>query len=76
MVLWLGAIDALRPGLGAGQRGVFPHVVGAGLDPDRVVDDPVHDRVCVNARAEALVPVLLRILGAEHRRRFAVAALD
>jgi hypothetical protein len=41
VVVWLGATDALRHRLRAGQRGVFPHVVGARLNPDRVVDDPV-----------------------------------
>ena len=30
---------------------VLAHVVVAGLDPDRVVDDPVHDRVGVDAGA-------------------------
>lgn len=74
-MVWLGATDALRHRLRAGQRGVLAHVVGARLDPDRVVDDPVHDRVRMNTGAEALVPVLLRVLGAEHRRRFAVTAL-
>ncbi len=53
---------------------MFAHVVVAGLNPDCVVDDAVHDRVGVNTGAEALVPVLLLILGAEHRRGFAVAS--
>lgn len=66
VVVWLGTTDALRHGLHVSQGGVLPHVVGAGLDPDCVVDDPVHDGVRVNTGAEALVPVLLRILGAEH----------
>ena len=47
--------------------GVFSHVVAAGLDPDGVVHDAVHDRVGVDSGAEALVPVFLRVLGAEHR---------
>jgi hypothetical protein len=47
--------------------GVFSHVVAAGLDPDGVVHDAVHDRVGVNAGAEALVPIFLGVLGAEHR---------
>ena len=46
---------------------VFSHVVAAGLDPDGVVHDAVHDRVGVNAGTEALVPILLGVLGAEHR---------
>ena len=47
--------------------GVFSHVVAAGLDPDGVMHDAVHDGVGVNPGAEALVPVLLGVLGAEHR---------
>jgi len=47
--------------------GVFSHVVAAGLDPDGVVHDAVHDRVGVDSRTEALVPVFLGVLGAEHR---------
>ena len=60
--------------LGDGESCLFPHVVGVGLDSDRVVDDAIHDRVIVNTGAEALVPVLLLILGAEHGRRFSVTA--
>ena len=52
---WLGAADALGHGLGARECCVLAHVVVAGLDPDRVVDDPVHDRVRVDAGAEPLV---------------------
>ena len=52
----------------AGGGGVFAHVHLAGLDPEGVVDDAVHDRVGVDSAAEALVPVLLRVLSAEHRR--------
>ena len=44
--------------------GVFSHIVAAGLDPDGVVHDAVHDRVGVNPRTEALVPILLGVLGA------------
>lgn len=48
---------------------MFPHVVVASFDPDRVVDDAVYDCVRVdNAGAEQLVPVLLLILRAEDRR--------
>lgn len=65
MVVWLGTADGLRHRLGGGQCGVLPHVVGAGLDPDGVVDDPVHDCVRVNTGAEALVPVLLRAAPAD-----------
>ena len=57
MVVWLGTTEGLRHRLGGGQCGVLPHVVGAGLDPDGVVDDPVHDCVRVNTGPEALVPV-------------------
>ena len=63
-MVWLGAAGALRHELCANQHSVLPHVVGAGLDPDRVVDDTVHDRVRVNPGAEAPVPAL-RLLGAE-----------
>ncbi len=55
---------------------MFSHVVTAGLDPDRVVHDPVHDRIRVDSGSESLMPVLLRILGAEHRRRTVVAAFE
>ena len=47
--------------------GVFSHIVAAGLDPNGVVHDAVHDRVRVNSGAEALVPIFLGVLGAEHR---------
>lgn len=55
---------------------MFPHVVSASLDPDRVVHDPVHDRVRVDPGTESLMPVLLRILGTEHRRRTVITALE
>ena len=54
---------------------MFAHVVVARFNPNGVVDDAVHDRVGVNPGAEALVAVLLLILDAEDRRRFAAAAL-
>lgn len=64
----LGSTGVLHYGLRAGQRSVLLHVVGAaGLDPDRIVDDKVHDRVRVNTGTKSLVPVLLRILGTEYR---------
>ena len=47
--------------------GVFSHVVAAGLDPDGVVHDTVHDRVGVNSGTESLMPIFLGVLGAEHR---------
>lgn len=59
-----------------GHGGVLAHVVAAGVDPDGVVDDAVHDRIGVDSRAEALVPVLLRVLGAEDGRGGVVAALE
>ena len=46
--------------------GVLAHVVVAGVDPDGVVHDSVHDRVGVDPGAEPLVPVFLGVLGAEH----------
>ena len=60
----------------AGRGGLFAHVDVAGLDPEGVVDDAVHDRVGVDPGAEALVPVLLRVLGAEHRRGRVVSAFE
>ncbi|MGD8214485.1 hypothetical protein [Aestuariimicrobium sp. Y1814] len=58
----MGATTGADPaGLGL-RGGVFAHVVGAGFDPDGVVDDAVHDGVGVDAGAEALVPVLLLVL--------------
>ena len=59
-----------------GRGGLFAHVDVARLDPDGVVDDAVHDRVGVDSGAEALVPVLLRVLGAEHCRCRVVAAFE
>lgn len=60
----------------AGRGGVFAHVGAAGFDPDGVVDDAVHNRVGVGPSAGSLVPVLLRVLGAEHRRGGVVAAFE
>ena len=54
---WLSTTGAPGHGLCSGEARVLPHVVGAGLDPDGVVDDAVHDRVGVDSGAEALVPV-------------------
>ena len=59
-----------------GRGDVFAHVGATGVDPDRVVDDPVHDRVGVDASAEAVVPVFLRVLGAEHGRAGVVTPLE
>ena len=42
------------------------HVVVAGVDGDGVVDDAVHDRVGGHVPSEPLVPVLDRVLRAEH----------
>ena len=70
-------MGAALTGVGSvGCGGVFAHVHLAGLDPDGVVDDAVHDRVGVDSAAETPVPVLLRVLGAEHRRRRVVASLE
>jgi hypothetical protein len=33
---------------------VFTHVVAAGIDPDGVVHDAVHDRVGVDSRSETV----------------------
>lgn len=40
VVVWLGTTGALRYGLPVGQSGALPHIVGAGHEPDRVVDAP------------------------------------
>lgn len=50
-----------------GCGGVFSHVDVAGVDPHRVVDDVVHDRVGVDPTAKTSVPVLLRVLGGKDR---------
>ena len=41
---------------GVALCGVGVHVVAAGLDPDRVVHDPVHDRVGVDAFPKSTTP--------------------
>jgi len=46
--------------IGAGRDGVLAYVEVAGLDQDGVLDDGVR----VVAGAEALVPILLQVLGA------------
>ena len=43
------------PGSAGRGGGVLAHVDVAGLDPEGVVDDAVHDRVGVDPAAEALV---------------------
>lgn len=45
---------------------VLFHVEGPGLDPDRVVDNAVLDRISRDAVTQTGVPVLDRVLGAEH----------
>ena len=50
------------------NTGVFTHVLAAGIDPDGVVHDAVHNRIGVHPGAEALIPFLLGILRAEHGR--------
>ena len=79
----LGAGDRVcgdhRPHLGdylLTRGGVFAHVHVAGLDPEGVVDDAVHDGVGVDSGAEPLVPVLLGVLGAEHGGGVSVASLE
>lgn len=49
---------------------------GAGIRPDGVMHDPVHNRIGVYPGPESRVPVLLRILSAEHRRRGVVTTLE
>lgn len=48
------------------HRDVLPHVVGAGVHPNRVMHDPVYDRIGMHPGSKPLMPVLLRILGGEH----------
>src|SRR5699024_4932861 len=52
------------------------HVVGAGIDPDGVVHDAVHDRISMDPGTESLMPVLLRVLSTEHRRSTVIATLE
>ena len=44
---------------------VFPHVHGSGIEPDRVVDDAVHDGISMDATSQPGVPVILSVLRAE-----------
>jgi hypothetical protein len=63
----VGATDLQRFHLFLNGAYLLSHVVAAGLDPNGVVDDRLHDRVGVDAGPEPLVPVLLLMLRAEHR---------
>ena len=70
-ILRLGTGADMGPGavlLPAVRPAALPHVRLAHVDPDRVVHDPVHDRVGVDPAAEPRVPVLLLELGAEDGR--------
>jgi hypothetical protein len=58
-----------RPGGGT-------HVHVPRVDPRRVVDDAVHDRLGGHVRAEPGMPVLLPVLRAEDRRPLVVAELE
>ena len=59
----VGATGSRAPIPGLVHGGVFAHVEGAGLDPEGVADDAVHDGVGVYGGAEALMPVLLWQIG-------------
>ena len=65
MIATVGATDPPAGSSLLVRGGVLAHVVGAGVDPDGAVDDAVHDGVGVDPGAQALVPVLLRVLRAE-----------
>ena len=54
------------PFVATGLSAALPHVGLAHVDPDRVVHDPVHDRVGMHPAAEPRVLVLLLELGAEY----------
>lgn len=56
--------------------GVLAHVGVPGLYPDRAMHNTVHDRVSMHVTSEAFMPMLLLILGAEHRRDGVIAALE
>lgn len=63
------------PFVATGLSAAQPHVGLAHVNPDRVVHDPVHDRVGMYPAAEPRVPVLLLELGAEDGRCRAVPRL-
>lgn len=61
-LLRLGTVAVMRPGafyLLTSGIAVLPHVSLARADPDRIVYDPVLDRVRMDPAAEPRVPVLL-----------------
>jgi len=84
MAAWAPAAAGAPPrfvpaalGRGRGPQGhALAHVVAAGVQEYGVVDYAVHDRVGVDAAAEALVPVLALVLGGEQRRALAVAIVS
>lgn len=53
----------------------LPHVDVPHLDPNGVVDDPVHDRLGMCPSSHAAVPLVNRVLGAVDGRRVVVAPL-
>lgn len=55
---------------------MLAHVVRAGVDPEGVVHDAVHDRVGMHSEAGALVPVLLSVLRAKDGGAGVVAPLQ
>lgn len=58
------------------HAGVFTHVLAAGSGPNGVVHDPVHNRIRVHPGTKPLMPILLGILRAEHRRSGVIPALQ
>lgn len=58
-----------------GSRVRLAHVELTGLNPNRVVDDAVHDRICHRVGSQPGVPVRLLVLRAENGRGGVVPTL-
>ena len=52
-----------------GTRVRLAHVELTGLNPERVVDDTAHDRICHRVSSQPGVPVRLLVLRAENDQR-------
>ena len=72
----MGATGLQRAYLFLNSFNLLSHVVGSGLDPHGVVDDPVYGRVAMDAGLKPLVPAALRLLHAQHRAGRAVATFQ
>lgn len=74
VVACMGA--AIGPGASEGLGALVGVVFASSVEPDGVVDDVVHDAVGFHGGVEAGVPVLFRVLGAEHGGSGVVAPFD